>query len=199
MRDSRSTSRGCDLCRERKGRHLSAVTHRGAVGVGYQAIERTGQMSLRAYAAPERGTSLAPRMGMTTSDRTAYVRRCASVTVLSASLLFGGSVLPAEAQSSASGAASASSSTGLTLNLGRVNPALTSTERQARNPFRQPWSPVAASPRKPLRLMWAPVDTGPPRGRWPLRADPRRWPRLFANTTECTLSFDPVLRRHWWQ
>ena len=35
--------------------------------------------------------------------------------------------------------------------------------------------------------------------RWPLRADPRRWPRLLANTTECTLSFDPVLRRHWWQ
>ena len=35
--------------------------------------------------------------------------------------------------------------------------------------------------------------------RWPFRADPRRWPRLFANTTECTLSFNPVTRRHWWQ
>jgi hypothetical protein len=33
--------------------------------------------------------------------------------------------------------------------------------------------------------------------RWPFRADPRRWPRLFANTTECSLSFDPILRRHW--
>lgn len=33
--------------------------------------------------------------------------------------------------------------------------------------------------------------------RWPFRADPARWPRLFANTTECSLSFDPVLRRHW--
>lgn len=30
-------------------------------------------------------------------------------------------------------------------------------------------------------------------------ADPRRWPRLFANTTECTLSLDPITRRHWWQ
>lgn len=35
--------------------------------------------------------------------------------------------------------------------------------------------------------------------RWPLRADPHRWPRLFANTTECTLNFDPITRRHWWR
>ena len=33
--------------------------------------------------------------------------------------------------------------------------------------------------------------------RWPFRANPRRWPGLFANTTECSLSFDPILRRHW--
>ncbi len=39
----------------------------------------------------------------------------------------------------------------------------------------------------------------PPHRNWPFAADPRRWPRLFANTTECTLSFDPVLRRHRWQ
>ena len=45
------------------------------------------------------------------------------------------------------------------------------------------------------------IDPGPPfiGRRWPFRADPRRWPRLFANTTECTLSFNPVTRRHWWQ
>ena len=36
-----------------------------------------------------------------------------------------------------------------------------------------------------------------PQRRWPFRADPRRWPKLFANTTECTLSFDPIRRRHW--
>ena len=34
---------------------------------------------------------------------------------------------------------------------------------------------------------------------WPLRAQPDSWPRLFSNTTECTLSFDPITRRHWWQ
>jgi hypothetical protein len=35
--------------------------------------------------------------------------------------------------------------------------------------------------------------------RYPFMADPRRWPRLFANTTECTLSLNPVTRRHSWQ
>lgn len=35
--------------------------------------------------------------------------------------------------------------------------------------------------------------------RYPFMADPRRWPRLFANTTECTLSLNPVTRRHWRQ
>ena len=35
--------------------------------------------------------------------------------------------------------------------------------------------------------------------RYPFMADPRRWPRLFANTTECTLSLNPITRRHWWQ
>ena len=37
--------------------------------------------------------------------------------------------------------------------------------------------------------------------RYPLMADPRRWPRLFANanTTEWTLSLNPITRRHWWQ
>lgn len=44
--------------------------------------------------------------------------------------------------------------------------------------------------------VWAASEPGYSR-RWPLRADPRRWPRLFANTTECSLSFEPILRRHW--
>ena len=49
------------------------------------------------------------------------------------------------------------------------------------------------------RSRWIdPVPSLPGR-RWPFRADPRRWPRLFANTTECTLSFNPITRRHWWQ
>jgi hypothetical protein len=134
---------------------------------------------------------------MTTSDRNAYVRRCASVSVIGAWLLFGGSVVRADAQPADARAASTTPPTGLTLDLGRVDPA--STGRQARDPFRQLWSPGVASPRKPLRLTWTPIDLGSPGARWPLRADPRRWPRLFANTTECTLSFDPVLRRHWWQ
>lgn len=51
--------------------------------------------------------------------------------------------------------------------------------------------------REPSRWI-DPVPPLPGR-RWPFRADPRRWPRLFANTTECTLSFNPVTRRHWWQ
>ena len=35
--------------------------------------------------------------------------------------------------------------------------------------------------------------------RYPFMADPRRWPPLFANTTEGTLSLNPITRRHWWQ
>ena len=46
---------------------------------------------------------------------------------------------------------------------------------------------------------WRRSSTVPTGQRWPLRADPRRWPRLFANTTECTLSLDPITRRHWWR
>jgi hypothetical protein len=47
------------------------------------------------------------------------------------------------------------------------------------------------------RPLW--VDDAPhppPHRSWRFAADPRRWPRLFANTTESTLSFDPILRRH---
>jgi hypothetical protein len=32
-----------------------------------------------------------------------------------------------------------------------------------------------------------------------LRTDPRRWPQLWPNTTSCTLSLDPITRRHWWE
>lgn len=48
-------------------------------------------------------------------------------------------------------------------------------------------------------IQWAGSTTAPTGRRWPFRADPRRWPRVFANTTECTLSFNPITRRHWWQ
>lgn len=41
--------------------------------------------------------------------------------------------------------------------------------------------------------------TAPKLPRYRFMADPRRWPRLFANTTECTLSLNPITRRHWWQ
>ena len=134
---------------------------------------------------------------MTTSDHTTYIRRCACVSVISAALLLGGSVLEAAAQSTAAAVGSTISATPFSLR--HVERTLAPTERQPRNPFRQIWTPVEARSRKPLRLIWSPVDAAPLGGRWPLRADPRRWPRLFANTTECTVSFDPVLRRHWWQ
>lgn len=74
---------------------------------------------------------------------------------------------------------------------------------------------VRAAPRVALRIdpsvvasALRPAQTPPPRWidngaaklpRYPFMADPRRWPRLFANTTECTLSLNPVTRRHWWQ
>jgi hypothetical protein len=46
---------------------------------------------------------------------------------------------------------------------------------------------------------WIDTDRSAWLPRYPLMADPRRWPRLFANTTECTLSLNPITRRHWWQ
>lgn len=74
---------------------------------------------------------------------------------------------------------------------------------------------VRVAPRVVLRIdpsvfasALRPAQTPPPRWidngaaklpRYPFMADPRRWPRLFANTTECTLSLNPVTRRHWWQ
>ena len=164
--------------------------------MGYQAVEanrlRTVALS---DAVLEIGTALAPQAGMTTSRRIVYVRRRAGLAVISASLLLGGSVLEAAAQPSASSAALSSWSTQLTPR--HIGAALVSP--QPRNRFRWISTIVdAGPPRKALRLTWSPVEANPGR-RWPLRADPRRWPRLFANTTECTLSFDPVLRRHWWQ
>ena len=137
-------------------------------------------------------------MGMTIAEHIGYLRRRARVAIIPMSLLLGGGVLGAQAPPSAAGTTAASPSTEVTPR--RIVADLTSSERQTREPFRQIWTTVDASPsRKPMRLMWTPVDTNPPGRRWPLRADPRRWPRLFANTTECTLSFDPMLRRHWSQ
>lgn len=117
---------------------------------------------------------------MTISDRTSYVRQCTRVAVICALLLLGGSVPGAEAQRTGPRAISASSFPQLTL--GHIEHAVALSEQRARNAPRPLWTPAPA----------------PPGRRWPFRADPRRWPRLFANTTECTLSFDPVLRRHWW-
>lgn len=73
----------------------------------------------------------------------------------------------------------------------------------------RPMSPLRTSARNILArenpaadtVLWTP-DIGPPMWPWRLRrwfaAEPRRW-ALFADTTTCTLSLDPVLRRHWWQ
>jgi hypothetical protein len=165
---------------------LSAVKQRDADDVVYQAVERADSGPQRDLRGHERGTSLASHMRMTTSDRTAYVRHSGRVAVVSAALLLGASVLAAEAQQSPSSNALGRTwpSTGSWTRLGHVEHALALSEQQARNPPR-PW--------------WAPANVSHTGRHWPLRADPRRWPRLFANTTECTLSFDPVLRRHWWQ
>ena len=113
---------------------------------------------------------------------------------MAAALAVGGAVR-AEAQSAASSGAASSGAAHLAVSYAHA--IFVSSERQPRNPFRRVWTPVDARPRKALRLTWTPVETNPGR-RWPLRANPRRWPRLFANTTECALSFNPVLRRHWW-
>jgi hypothetical protein len=117
-------------------------------------------------------------------NSTVNVRYHVHATFIAASLLFG--VAAAGAQPAASGTLTATSPTfrsGWT-RLEHVDHALARSELQIRNS----WQPV-----------WRAPDADHVHRRWPLRADPRRWPRLFANTTECTLSFDPVLRRHWWQ
>ena len=151
------------------------------------------QRRLRAISAPRRagrrlrdGTPLALHVSMMTSNRAIHPRQCAHVAVILTLLVLGASVQGAEAQPSPPGAASvgAGMSTSSGTLLGHMDHAIASSERQARNR---------------LRLEWTLTDPSSPGRRWPLRADPRRWPRLLANTTECTLSFDPVLRRHWWQ
>ena len=163
------------------------------------------------YARDKRGTALALYLGMTTLDRTTCVWHCARVAVLSASLVLGASVLGTEAQQSASSSALGRSwtSTGSWTRLGHVEHALALSEQQARKTPPLMWrSPAdaghsscqrASSRRLPRWLVWAPADAGHPGRHWPLPADPRRWPRLFANTTGCTHSFDPVLRRYRWQ
>lgn len=136
--------------------------------------------------------------GMRTSEHVVRLRRRARVAIAATSLLLGGVVLSAQAQPLASGMTSVKPARQLTPP--HIYVRLAPSEPQRRDPFRQIWPTVdAGRPREPIRLMWTPVDTNPPGRRWPLRADPRRWPRLFANTTECTLSFNPLLRRHWWE
>jgi len=115
---------------------------------------------------------------------TARVPHYVHATVVVASLLWG--VTPAGAQTAASAALTVKAPTFATewTRLGHVDHAIARSEL----PIRQSWPPA-----------WRASDVDHAHRRWPLRADPRRWPRLFANTTECTSSFDPVLRRHWWQ
>lgn len=59
-----------------------------------------------------------------------------------------------------------------------------------------------APARRPLDVAsapWVDTESSSRLPRYPFATDARRWPRLVANTTECTLSFNPVARRHWWQ
>ena len=121
---------------------------------------------------------------MTPSDRLTHVRRYAHRALIAALLLLGISIPTAEAQQPPPETRFARSLASSWTRLGHVDHALALSDLQRRNT------------RPPV---WRAAASDHTHRRWPLRADPRRWPRLFANTTECTLSFDPVLRRHWWQ
>ena len=130
------------------------------------------------------GSSLAVHMNMRTWNHTSDIRRSAHLAVGAALLLFGISIPTAEAQQTSPETRLTRSLVSSWTRLGHIDHALALSDLQTRNMRRPVWR--AATPDHTHRG-------------WPLRADPRRWPRLFANTTECTLSFDPVLRRHWWQ
>ena len=117
---------------------------------------------------------------MMTSRRTSYVRQCTRAAAISA-LLLSGNVMGVEAQTTGTRAISPDPAPRAAL--GHIAHAVAMSEQRARNAPRSLWSTAPVLPGR----------------RWPLRADPRRWPRLFANTTESTLSFDPVLRRYWFQ
>jgi hypothetical protein len=119
---------------------------------------------------------------MKTSNLITYVRRSARRAILAMWMLVGLGLVTAEARQSPTETPSASVGASWT-RLGHIDHALALSDTQARNTL-PPWR-AAASARTHRR--------------WPVRANPRRWPRLFATTTECTVSFDPVLRRHWWQ
>ena len=117
---------------------------------------------------------------MKASRRTSYLRQCTRVAAISA-LLLSGSVMGVEAQTLTR---AISPDPAPPAALGHLAHAVAMSEQRVRS--------------DPRRAMWVTAPVLPGR-RWPLRADPRRWPRLFANTTEGTLSFDPVLRRYWFQ
>lgn len=124
------------------------------------------------------GTALALEIDMT-SACTIHGRHYARVALI-ALLLLGGGVPGVGAQPTGVAVTFTTSWT----RLEHVEHAIERLERQERSA---------------LRPTWTRIDTSSRGRRWPLRADPRQWPRVLANTTECTLSFDPVLRRHWWQ
>jgi len=98
-------------------------------------------------------------------------------------LLLSGSVMGVQAQTINPSTRATSAAVAPPAALGHIAHAVEMSEQRARNAPRPLWSTAPVLPGR----------------RWPLRADPRRWPRLFANTTESTLSFDPVLRRYWFQ
>lgn len=108
-------------------------------------------------------------------------RQCTRAAAISA-LLLSGNVMGVEAQTT--GTRAISHGPALPAALGHMAHAVAMSEQRVRSDAR--------------RATWVTTQVLPGR-RWPLRADPRRWLRLFANTTEGTLSFDAVPRRQWWQ
>ncbi len=100
-----------------------------------------------------------------------------------------------------------------TFEVGQTAAIVASPSREAMEPLRRP--PAASQVRPLLSVMAREAarqlehhdddvrrawligpPPGPPTKQW-LAADPRRWPRLFPDTTTCTLSRDPITGRHW--
>ena len=87
----------------------------------------------------------------------------------------------------------------LTTGIAVAQPAPSTADRQGL--LRTGRALIAAGPRSfsVSRPPWIDTERSSRLPHYPLMADPRRWPGLFANTTEGTLSLNPITRRHWWQ
>lgn len=87
------------------------------------------------------------------------------------------------------------------VNAGIVGAQTARTSQDRQGSFRISGLPRVPAPRRFVISTppWVDRKSSTKLPRYPFAADPRRWPRLFANTTECALSFSPVTRRHWWQ